>query len=156
MRFILRKNIKILIVFIALIISFIISCESNTESNESTIQSLNHEEFPCHSLDENQYQFDTNNVINHNFENGILELIISFSNTCGSEYLDSLIINYNEINIFLKDTSSLHYRCICNHQSLYEFDIEGCDLVDINVFINPFSQNEYSILCDTTLNLESE
>jgi len=148
-----KKVTILLLILTGLIISFIISCESNTKSRNNEILSLNSEQLPCHTVLDEQQQLDNDNIINYNYENGILELIINFKNTCGSAYSDSLVLYDNEINIFLNDTSCTHYRCICNHQSIYEFDINDYSKIDINLYINAYGLDEYSVLCDTTLNL---
>jgi len=92
-------------------------------------------------------------LYNYKYEKGIIEIDLRFLNTCGSAYKDSVNISDNSIYIFLDDTSTIHARCICTHQSLLEFEVSGYNNLNLMLYINPYAYDEYFLALDTLIQL---
>ena len=85
------------------------------------------------------------------YQDNILHLFFKFNVTCGSAFKDSIITVDNKIHIFLADTSSQHYKCICDHENQVSLVSIGLKEIRLKLDIMEFSQTCYHNCLDTIL-----
>ena len=132
----------------------LISChkDSVTNGSDGDISFLGYQDYPCGSYESKATINSSDDYLyGYSYEDGILELDFRFSNTCGCAYEDSVIIENNQICLFLNDTSNVHYKCICPHRGVFHLEIDHYKSIRLELQINPYVHDEYYLCMDTLL-----
>ena len=152
---------NLIFVFIALVIGFY-SCNSNNSitdpGNNSSFSKIRTQYIPC---DADQKTKSTLNKINNKFElfywdynNGYLDMIFKFNAVCESKFADSIYTNGSTMEIFLRDTSSIHAHCICDEEFHTSAMIENTSEVHLKFNIMSFTSDKYNTVLDTVLSIK--
>ena len=145
------------IISVLLIFLFYSNCNRDSTSSEEKIDAvsyLNHYEFPCNSPNtEGKSSVRDDYLYGYTFIDDTLEIEFRFDDTCGSMYEDSTTIDDRMIYIALKDTASVHYRCICEHRSRFLFGVGDTGWIRLILDIKAYAQDEYTTCVDTVLSL---
>lgn len=143
---------------ILVIYLFVAGChkDSGTDgSGSSNISFLSYQDYPCGSYGGAAKLNSSDDYLYHySYDDGVLELDFRFSNTCGCAYEDSVVIEDNQIYLFLNDTASIHAKCICQHRSVFHLRLpENYESIRLELQINPYAHDEYYVCVDTLLDL---
>lgn len=133
-------------------------CNDNNISNSSQNgqSSILYKDKPCHeglekdSSDEAESEDVT---FTWTLDNYKLNIELKHNVTCGSAFADSITYLDNILSVNLKDTSSVHFRCICKHGSQVELNIGTERQIRFLFSVMGYSHNEYSLEVDTLLTI---
>ena len=89
----------------------------------------------------------------YTYDNDTLKIEFKFSNTCASAYNDSTSINGIIVYISLDDTSKVHARCSCIHESTFWYHVVDTDVINLILDIRPYTKDDFITCVDTLLYL---
>ena len=125
-----------------MLVCVLATCDNEQEQIDPLIEYIAYNDLGCpidlfKTLQNNDYLYDWQ------LNDDLLSFDFRFSNTCGRAYKDSVSIMQDTISICLTDTSTMHARCICEHQCQFEFLVEGTDHIQLLMEIGIRVDGEY-------------
>ncbi|PKL88960.1 MAG: hypothetical protein CVV23_07625 [Ignavibacteriae bacterium HGW-Ignavibacteriae-2] len=87
-----------------------------------------------------------------NYENDTLLLKINFTANCCPDFIDSVAVNSEKIQIFLFDALA-NCRCICNYSDIYKFYYPGFTSATLEFWCSSVHNTNYELLFAENLDL---
>jgi len=134
-------------------LGLLIGCNNPVAESEQDVY-VNHVQFPCgiprvvdSTVDSEDFLYD------HYLTGDGLFFDFRFNCVCSSMFQDSVVVQGNNIFIALKDTATVHARCICEHQSVFQFDYMDYETIHLELWVQFYTQDNYIECVDTTLSI---
>jgi hypothetical protein len=134
---------------VTLIVISMGGCEVNNPDSTS-LRLVSFKDNGCHSRGS---KIEDDVILNWDYKPGKLKLEFLFSTHCSASCKDSVLIEGNILNIFLADTNQYGAKCLCPLKEEFEFEITGYKQVQILFSYKAFSQTEYFLLLDKSIEL---
>lgn len=152
------KAIILLMILTIIIVSCLKNKDSNKHNNTNLFELSKTEYKGCfieNPLDSNKNAiYETGDSLYYTIENDTLLLhVIMIYNCCGS-LKDSLVIDDENVNIYICDTCMNH--CICYCKCVFEFEYSFTNFLGNNihfyVYLKGYEEDEYSLWNDLEYN----
>jgi hypothetical protein len=142
---------KVYFIILLAILSFIGCSKENSNSTQNEQSSIIYKEVPCHGEGLAKDNSEETVKLSWSLNNSKLNILLKYMVTCGSAFKDSTTYSGNILSINVKDTSSQHAKCICEHGAQVEMNIGSEKQIRIMFSTMGYSQHKYSLELDTLL-----
>ena len=151
------KKLKLHFVIAVLLLITAYSCNGNDVNTPGTssIELVLYKSNGCTSTAKTSDLSETTDdaIIEASYKNGYLIVNLYFTTLCSAEMKDSVVVNEELIDIYLKDTNPETVRCVCPHKEEFLFAIGEMKEVEIKFSYQGITSTEYHELADTTITI---
>ena len=149
------STFSLVVIIIISILLIIFGCNKNDvlSPEKLSINYLSFESKGCSTLNKLSQIIDDVAILEWQYVNSNLEVVISFSTHCSAKMKDSVSLSDKIINIFLADTNKVAAKCSCPHKEVFNFEVRDENEILLLFNYKAYSKTEYSLLADSAITI---